>query len=56
VVAAIIHPDALHSFEGFDVSSVHTDVAILANEAEFQDVSECDVAGSVGISSFVFNE
>jgi hypothetical protein len=44
VIAAIIHPDTLHSFEGSDVSSIHTDTAVLANEAEFQDVSEGDMA------------
>jgi hypothetical protein len=44
VVAAIIHPDALHSFEGFDVLSIHTDTAILAIEAEFQGISEGNVA------------
>jgi hypothetical protein len=34
------YPDAVHSFEGFDVSSVHTEITILANKTGFQDVSE----------------
>jgi hypothetical protein len=39
----ISYPDEVHSFEGFDISSVHIENAIVANEARFQDVSENDV-------------
>jgi hypothetical protein len=38
------YPDAVHSFEVFDVSPVCTEIAILAKEPGFQDVGEDDVA------------
>jgi hypothetical protein len=38
------YPDAAHSVEGFVVSPIRTEIAILAKEAGFQDVGEDDIA------------
>jgi hypothetical protein len=49
-------PDAVRSFERFDISSTHSEIAIIANEAGFQNVSEDDNSRIVGISFFPINE
>jgi hypothetical protein len=38
------YPNAVHFFEGFDISPISTEIAILAKEAGFQDDGEDDIA------------